>query len=246
MFAEHVKYSNRTYRRLTDGPRGATFEVTVGETNLCVAADRDLSRTARNAVVEARAQILAYGQDFPEFLDSMSPIPGNGDAGPIVRDMLEASRLVGVGPMAAVAGAIAEAVGRVLLRESGEVAVENGGDVFVASRRPVKVGIFAGDSPLSGKVALRLESGLDGLGLCTSSGTVGPSRSFGMADAAIVVARPAALADAAATAFGNMLQVQEDIEPALEAVCAIEGVEAAVAIMGERLGAKGSIELTSM
>lgn len=246
MFAERASYRNRTYRRLTDGPWGTTFEVTVGETNLCIAADCDLSRTARDAVVEARSQILAYAQAFPEFLDSLSPIPANGGAAPMVRDMLEASRLAQVGPMAAVAGAIAEAVGRVLLRQSGEVAVENGGDVFVASRRQVKVGIFAGDSPLSGKVALRLEPGLDGMGVCTSSGTVGPSRSFGMADAAILVARPAALADAAATAFGNMLKSEGDIEPALEAVCGIEGVRGAVAIVGERLGAKGSIELTSV
>jgi hypothetical protein len=244
--ADQETYSNRTYRRLTGGSWPATFEITVGETNLHIAADRDLSRKARDAVVEARSQILAYARDFPEFLESFSPIAGNSDAAPVVREMLEASRLTGVGPMAAVAGAIAEAVGRALLHESGQVAVENGGDIFLASERQIKVGIFAGDSSFSGRLALRLQPGRDGLGVCTSSGTVGPSKSLGSADAAVVVARSAALADAAATAFGNLLKREEDIEPALERVCIIEGVKGALAIIGERLGAKGSIELISM
>jgi hypothetical protein len=246
MFIEQASYNNRIYRRLTDDSWAATFEVTVGETNLYIAADCDLSKTARRVIVDARAQILAYARSFPEFLDSLSPIPAGPDPAPVVREMLEASRLAGVGPMAAVAGAIAEAVGRALLQESEEVAVENGGDIFVASRRTIKIGILAGDSAFSGKLALRLEPGIEGIGVCTSSGTVGPSKSFGSADAAVVVARSAALADAAATCFGNMLERKEDIEPALEKVCSIEGVKGALAIIGQSLGAKGSIELASM
>jgi hypothetical protein len=81
------------------------------------------------------------------------------------------------------------------------------------------------------------------LGLCTSSGTVGPSLSFGKADAAIVLANSAALADAAASALGNRVQSAEDIQPALEYLQTIPGVLGGAAIIGEHLGAWGEVEL---
>jgi ApbE superfamily uncharacterized protein (UPF0280 family) len=171
------------------------------------------------------------------------PMPG---APEIVLDRTDAARICDVGPMAAVAGAVAERVGRELLAETGEVLVENGGDIFIYTMLPRVAAIFAGESPFSGKLGIRIKQLSQPIGLCTSSGTVGPSLSFGKADAAIVLANSAALADAAATALGNRVQEPGDIERALELLEMIPGVLGGAVIMGEHLGAWGEVELEKL
>jgi len=150
---------------------------------------------------------------------------------------------VGVGPMAAVAGAIAEMVGRELLNFSSEVIVENGGDIFLCHKKMRHIGIYAGDSPLSGKLALEIEPEDTPLGVCTSSGTVGHSLSFGKADAAIVLSPSAALADAAATAVGNMVKTAEDMPRAIEFVREVEGLTGIAIIVGDKMAVWGKINL---
>jgi len=143
--------------------------------------------------------------------------------------------------MAAVAGAIAEAVGRGLLRESGEVIVENGGDVFCATARPRSFMLLAEQSAF-GALSVRFDGGGRPFGVCTSAGTSGHSLSFGRADAMMVAARDTALADALATALCNRVQQPDDLRPAVEAACDL-GAFGAVAIMGEHLAAFGALEL---
>ena len=146
-------------------------------------------------------------------------------------------------PMAAVAGAVAERVGKALLAETPQVIVENGGDVFLSTSHPRVAAVFAGASPLTGRIGIQLTRVNEPLGLCTSSGTVGPSLSFGRADAAIVLAGSAALADAAATALGNRIQTADDIERAVNVVRFFPGVLGAMAVVSESFGAWGEIEL---
>jgi hypothetical protein len=148
--------------------------------------------------------------------------------------------------MAAVAGAMAEFVGRDLLPESPEVIVENGGDLFLLSARELKIAIFAGPSPLSMQVGVRVSGAAKGMGVCTSSGTVGPSLSFGRADAACILAPSAALADAAATAVGNAVKSPADLAAGLDRARAIEGVIGAVVVIGGKMGAWGQLELFEM
>jgi ApbE superfamily uncharacterized protein (UPF0280 family) len=152
--------------------------------------------------------------------------------------MMEATRLAGVGPMAAVAGAVADRVGHLLLENFGcrEVVVENGGDIFIRNDRPLVVSVYAGASKLSGRVGLEMPPGE--WGVCTSSGTVGPSLSFGQADAVTVVSADATLADAFATAYGNLVKEAEDIEKVL-AQALNEKVETLLIIVGDRLGIVG-------
>ena len=166
--------------------------------------------------------------------------------GAVLGALLCCGALLGLGqagPMAAVAGAIAELVGRELLRFSPEVIVENGGDIFLCSSQRRRVGIFAGPSPFSNRIAIEVESAGKPLGVCTSAGTVGHSISFGRADAACVISRDAALADAAATAVGNLVQSEEDIPRAIEFARSVEGVIGAVVIKGKHMGAWGEIEV---
>jgi hypothetical protein len=160
--------------------------------------------------------------------------------------MIRAGNAAGVGPMAAVAGAVAEGVGRCLLEHSRQVVVENGGDIFLKTGRPAVVGLFAGHSPLSMKIGIRLAETGDGIGVCTSSGTVGHSLSTGRADAVCVVAHSCALADAAATAIANRIHAPDGIEPAVSFGRSIAGVLGIVAVCGREMGAWGQVELVPM
>ncbi len=140
---------------------------------------------------------------------------------------------------------MAEEVGRKLLEYVPEVIVENGGDIFFSSVRPVTVGVYAGGSPLSGKVGFKAGGAGQPLGICTSSGTVGHSLSMGRADAAIVTSRSAALADAVATAAGNLVQGPGDVERALAFALGVPGVLGVVIVAGARMGVQGQIEIVA-
>ncbi len=236
----------RDYRRLIRPEGLLSFTVRHLETDLHVSAGRDLHDVARARVRELRRELDGYVKANPGFLESLEPVDARDDAPEIVRVMCEAGKAAGVEPMAAVAGAFAELVGRSLLERSREVIVENGGDVFVATARERVAALHAGKSPLSGKLGIRLFPVDSPLGVCTSSATVGHSLSLGRADAATVIAPSCALADAAATALGNRASKKEDIEAALEWVSGIKGVGGAVVVIGEALGARGNVELVEL
>jgi ApbE superfamily uncharacterized protein (UPF0280 family) len=222
------------------------FRVVVQQTDLLVLAVRDFTRQVREVVVQERRHLEAYIAGHPGFLETLAPWPDDPFAPPVVREMMAAAAQVGVGPMAAVAGALAARVGRALAILSPEVIVENGGDLFLQVAGPATVALFAGKSPLSGRVGLKIEPLLTPLGVCTSSGTVGHSLSLGRADAACVVARDAALADAAATALGNRVPDPGAIDAALRWAAGVPEILGAVVIVGDKLGAWGQIELVPL
>lgn len=240
-------YRERFYRRQATAGRLISFRVQVRQSDLYIRAQRDLSEAARHSLIQHRAKLESYTAVHPGFLDSLIPLPPDPLAPPLVQEMLAAGRAARVGPMAAVAGAIAQAVGRDLLEFSAEVVVENGGDIWLHTPSECTVAIFAGASPLSNRVGLRVEPALSPLAICTSSATVGHSLSLGKADAAVAVAPSGALADAAATAIGNAVSGPRALQAGLEAARGIEGLLGAVVICGERLGAWGeAVELVRL
>ena len=166
------------------------------ETDLLVSGEMDLREPAAEAISLYRKQLKDYIAAHQDFAVSLEPIDASDDAPEIVKTMAKAAALAGVGPMAAVAGAVAESVGQYLLRFSPQVIVENGGDIFIKTSTDRVLGIYAAESPFTGKLALKLTPDQTPMGVCTSSGTVGHSLSFGKADAAIVFSRWTALADA--------------------------------------------------
>jgi hypothetical protein len=239
-------FQPRTYRGLVDTGRLTAFTVTVKETDLQVQAQADLAAAARELVLEHRGYLEAYIRRHPAFLSTLAPWPLTGPAPDIVRDMVAAGAAAGVGPMAAVAGAIAAQVGQGLLAQSAEVVVENGGDVFLKTAGTATVAVFAGDSPLSLMTGVRVDGGGSACGVCTSSGTVGPSLSFGKADAVCVISPSCALADAAATAIGNRVRSGRDIHRAIEFGKGIRGVTGLVIVVGDQLGAWGELEIVPL
>lgn len=236
-------YRQRTYRQRVAGVGRVRFEVVCQETDLMIQADTDLQKTAREHVLALRSQLESFIADHPGFATTLIPWPTGQPAPAIVRQMIAAGHAAGVGPMAAVAGAVAESVGRELLHRSRQVVVENGGDVFLKAEQPVVAALFAGGSPLSMKVGIRVSPATEGLGICTSSATVGHSLSTGCADAICVVSADTALADAAATAIGNRVRHHRDIEAAIAFGRRIQGTLGIVIIVGRHIGAWGGIEL---
>jgi ApbE superfamily uncharacterized protein (UPF0280 family) len=239
-------YQERTYRNLVKGDDLVKFEVIVKETDLLVQANRDLSKETREAVLKYRHQIETYIDSVPEFEKSLVPLQDDPYAPEIVQEMIRTSRLVRVGPMAAVAGAMAEWVSKDLLPLSREIIIENGGDIYLSVSREQIIGVFAGDSPFSLKLGIRIHPDETPLGVCTSSGTVGHSLSFGRADAACILSKSAALADAAATAIGNIVKEKKDIETAVEKVKEIAGILGILIIVGDKIGAWGNVRLVQL
>lgn len=239
-------YEKRTYRNLVKTDDLVKFEVIVKETDLLVRAKSDLFQETKESVLKYRRQIEAYIETNPEFQRSLIPLKDDPYAPEIIREMIRTSQLAQVGPMAAVAGAIAESVSKDLLKHSEEMIVENGGDIYLVTSKERTIGVYAGDSPLSLKIGIVIGPEDSPLGVCTSSGTVGPSLSFGKADAVCILSKSAALADAAATAIGNIVKEKKDIELGLERGKEIEGVSGMLIIVGEKMGAWGNVKLTRL
>ena len=218
-------------------------EVSYKDTDLCIMGEKDLKDEALKAIHIYRKDIEDYLGRAPGFKDALEPVEAKQDAPPIVARMAKAAKLAGVGPMAAVAGAVAEFVGNDLLKHSKEVIVENGGDIFIKSAQNRKFGVFAGASPLTGKLTFEIMADDTPLGVCTSSGTVGHSTSFGKADAACIISKDTALSDAVATQTGNLVKSQKDVEKAISFAKSVAGVTGVLVIIGSKVGTWGKIKL---
>ncbi|MEW6672646.1 MAG: UPF0280 family protein [Thermodesulfobacteriota bacterium] len=237
---------NRTYRNLISKKGLTSFRVAVKETDLQVQAETNLTDLATELVLRHRGVIETYIRQYPEFMKTLAPWRIPGPAPLIIRDMAAAGEAAGVGPMAAVAGVIAAHVGADLLTCSNEVIIENGGDIFLKIKDPVTIAIYAGASPLSLKVGIKVYPDGSPKGVCTSSGTVGHSLSFGRADAVCVISPDCALADAAATAVCNQVKSGKDIQKAIAFGKRIRNVTGLIVIIGDQLGIWGEAEIVPL
>ncbi|MFH1407203.1 MAG: UPF0280 family protein [Candidatus Omnitrophota bacterium] len=236
-------HEERFYRHWVKSQDLVNFEVVVEETDLYISAKCDLADKTKELVLKYRKDIKDYIKKNPLFATSLVPVDIKEPAPAIVKEMIQAAGFSGVGPMAAIAGAIAEFVGMELLKLTGELIIENGGDIFIKSLSPRKIGIYAGKSGLTGGISIDIIPENMPMGVCTSSGSVGHSLSFGKADAAIILSKSAALADAAATAVCNKVKIVSDIKPAIEFAKSISGVEGVVIILGDKIGVWGDVKL---
>ncbi|MHC2994960.1 MAG: UPF0280 family protein [Candidatus Atribacteria bacterium] len=239
-----IEYKERNYRDLVEGKDLVSFQIKEEESDLYIRANQKLASYARQLLIIYRGQIESYIDSHPLFKKTLLPYPKDEEAPEIIYSMIQAASLCEVGPMAAVAGAIAEFVGKELLNYSSEVIVENGGDIFIKSNKVRKVSIFAGSSPFSQRIILKIGAQENYIGICTSSGTVGPSLSFGKADAVTVISDSVLLADAAATAVGNIVKSRKDIEQGLIYAQKIKGIKGVVIIKENKMGLCGEVNFT--
>jgi ApbE superfamily uncharacterized protein (UPF0280 family) len=250
-------YEPRIYREEMNRDRFRFFPCTYFETDLLIGVPHseykdEMKRSALSEIMRIRQYILDFSTGHPSFITSLEPldIPDmhkDKEVDIMVPDeiitMLRCGRHSGTGPMSSVAGLFAQQVGNKLkeIFRLSEVLVENGGDLYMENSSGLNVVIHAGGSPISGKMALSIPAGI--WGVCTSSGTVGHSLSFGLADAVTVITREAPLSDAWATSLANRVRNPEDIEPVLEMALGIPEILGCVVIVGDRIGIRGQFEV---
>jgi ApbE superfamily uncharacterized protein (UPF0280 family) len=239
-------FKNRTYRSNVTKSGLTSFNITIKETNLHIQTTYDLTKEAVQAVLKCRNYIERYIGQNPDFATSLVPVEVMGIAPQIVNKMIDAAKAMKVGPMAAIAGAIAEYTGLALLEKSDEIIVENGGDIFIKSNSETLFTIYADKSPLSMKTGLLITKRKDPYALCTSSGTVGHSKSYGKADAVTIFSDSAPLADAAATSLGNLIKKSSDIGKVINLGKNIKGILGIVIIKNKNIGLWGDLQIVKL
>ena len=208
-------YQERFYRDWTKS--AYKLEAAYKESDLLIFSDKGLSRSRVLALAQQYyCQIEAYALLNPAFSTALSPIDEDPGAQAIIQDMIRGAWVAGVGPFACVAGAVAAYVGQELLKESNEIIVENGGDIFLRLTSPKRVGVYLGEGFSPDTLVLNIEPRLEPFGIASSSAKLGPSLSFGRADMVTVIATDAIVADGFATAIGNKIKTAADAEPVME------------------------------
>ena len=239
-------YEQRFYRDITKPHDLLCYEVKNKETDLLCCTKSDLKKFIEDRVFFYRHQLEEYIKQRPLFMDSLAPIGYDNFAPQIVKEMINVSSAIGVGPMATVAGAVAEFVGRDIDPLSDEYIIENGGDIYLKTGKERVLMVYAKDSPFSNKIGIKIVPDSKPYGICTSSGTVGHSLSFGRADAVCVIGNSSLFTDGLATYIGNIVKQKGDIPLAIEKGKVFQGVIGILIIIGEHLGVWGDLEIVKI
>ncbi len=243
-------YQPRTYRQTFNPDRFASFTVQYLETDVWIGIDhssfhKEIAELAQTEIKKLRTEMEHYIQINPAFKSSLVPVKSKAGAPESVRLMCSAGFRTQTGPMAAVAGMFALHVGEKIRRKFHvqELVVENGGDCYVYVKDDLLITVYAGESPLSEKIAVIVPAHETPCGVCTSSGTVGPSLSFGNADAVMVACYSPVLADAWATSLANRVKSPDDIEGVLTFSEHYPEILSLVIICEDKTGIRGNFEV---
>ena len=245
-----MEYRERSYRRRFSNDGRHWFCVRFLESDLWIGVDNgsyqaSMEQEIYSVLVELRRSMDAYLLSDPSYKSSLIPYDSGVEAPPILKYMSKVSHKTGIGPMSAVAGAVALYVADFIRERFGvrEVIVENGGDIYAYAREDMDIAVFAGQSPLSERVGLHIPASAFPLGICTSSGTVGPSLSLGRADAMMIVCRDVLLADSYATAMANRIRTAADLQPVIDLIRTVPDILGALAVKDDRMAVCGQFEL---
>lgn len=245
-----MEYKDRNYRSRFAGDNRRWFSVKFLESDLWIGVDsgsysQSMEADTYTLLVDLRRAMDAYLLMDPQYKAALQPYDAGLEAPDILKEMSRVSHKTGIGPMSAVAGAVALKVAEFLKSKYGvkEVIVENGGDIYADATADMDIAVFAGQSPLSEKVGLHIPSSAFPCGICTSSGTVGPSLSLGKADAMLIVCRDVLLADSYATAMANRIKTVNDLQPVIEQIQNNPEILGALAVKDDKLAVTGLYEL---
>ena len=241
-----MDYTERSYRSRFSNDGRRWFCVKFLESDLWIGVDSGSYRASMEEdvytfLVDLRRQMDAYLLMDPQYKSALTPYDAGLEAPNILKEMSRISHKTGIGPMSAVAGAVAKHVADFL--GTKEVIVENGGDIYAKATSDMDISVFAGQSPLSEKVGLHIPAAAFPCGICTSSGTVGPSLSLGRADAMMIVCQDVLLADSYATAMANRIKTVNDLQPVIEQIQNIPEILGALAVKDDKLAVCGLYEL---
>jgi uncharacterized protein len=243
-------FGPRFYREKMGEERFNSFVVSCKDSDLWIGIDQasfnhSMIGFAQSELINLRLVLEKYIHSFPEFATTYNPIKLPENSPDIAVQMGDAASIAEVGPMAAVAGAFSEYIGKAIQKKFSvkEIVVENGGDIYMSIEKDLILSIYAGNSALSGKIGLKIPDGSTPMGICTSAGNVGPSFSFGKADAVMVACKNTALADAYATTFGNRVKTSGDISKAIQIAGDCKEILSIVIICENQLGISGQFDL---
>lgn len=227
-----------------------SFIVTYKETDLWIglspgSVNDDLKKFTLATLKYLWDELETYINSNPHFGKSLRPLLIDNRMPKIIKRMILSSQKAGIGPMSSVAGFFSEFIGKSLKSEYmiEEIVVENGGDIYLDIITPITLTVHAGKSPLSEKIGITIPQESTPLGICTSSGTVGPSLSYGIADAVMIACKDTALADSYATAFCNNVRSISDIEKVLQETEEFSEILAALIICDDKMGIRGDFEM---
>lgn len=243
-------FEERTYRTQFNTKRFTGFEVTHLETDLWIGIDPDsyceeMKNVALSKIKNLRATFNEYILTEPFFKKSLKLFQPSEKAPPEAVEMAAAAGKAGIGPMSAVAGLFAREVGKEIIRNFSvsEMVIENGGDIYVLLKNELILSVFAGESILSERIGLVIPAEKSTFGVCTSAGTVGPSLSYGKADAVVVICEDVLLADAFATAFGNKVKKPNDVEKVINQAGKYPEILSLLIICEDKIGIWGDFEM---
>lgn len=235
-------YEERYYRKYIAPDAVKSFNVTIYESDLQIYTDGDLQLEIDSELKIIRWTIETYIHKNPEFNKSLKPVKLNSSDPQIIKHMKEASKKLGVGPMATVAGAVAHYIGEKYYKSCQELIIENGGDLYVYSTQNKRILLHGGIDSKVKNLSIEIPKEALPLGICTSSGKVGHSLSFGLCDAVTVLSKDTLVADAAATAFGNLLKNKSNIKNVLNYSRTFKDIVGVIAIVDDEMGAWGNFE----
>ncbi len=243
-------FEERTYRTQFNCERFKGFEVKHLETDLWIGVnpdsfDESMKVLAHEKIKGLRDVFERYIEKEPFFKKSLKPFQPSGIAPKEAVEMASAAEKAGIGPMSAVAGLFAREVGEKILQNFPvrELVVENGGDIYVLLQDELVLSVFAGESILSERIGLVIPAKNKKMGICTSAGTVGPSISYGKADAVVAVCNDILLADALATAFGNKVKSPDHVEKVIKQAENFPELQSLLIICEDKVGIRGDNEV---
>jgi ApbE superfamily uncharacterized protein (UPF0280 family) len=243
-------FVERTYRTQFNSERFSGFEVKHLETDLWIGVDpvsfdEGMKGIAFAKMVSLRRILDNYISKEPYFKKSLKPFEPSEFAPKEANSMAIAAQQCGIGPMAAVAGLFAREVGEEIIKNFSvqELVIENGGDIYVLLKNELVLSVFAGESILSERIGLVIPAENNKFGICTSAGTVGPSLSYGKADAVVVICEDILLADAFATALGNKVKKPNDVEKIIKQAEQFPKILSLLIICEDKIGVRGEFEI---
>jgi ApbE superfamily uncharacterized protein (UPF0280 family) len=209
----YLDYQGRFYLRDLKNDLEPTL-VNIEDSKILILSKKRFSG-AQGIVSQLREDIIRHIEKERIFENSLIALESTSDEPYIIRIMKRYSQIMKVGPMACVAGAIAQILGERLFNGE-DMIVENGGDIFICKKGPIGIRVYTDDEIFKDRLLVNIDHCNDSVGIATSSATIGPSLSFGRTSATIVISNNCALSDAAATRIANEVRSSNDLERTLK------------------------------
>lgn len=223
----------------------------IKESDVTVISESELFiKIAKETLLRERLIIEETIRKYPEFQKSFDPY-FTKDPPEVIKRMEDAAEICDVGPMAAVAGVLADLMSENMKKNAAKIAVvENGGEIMVNSLEDINIALYSMTTALKAQIGFVFKGEDEKIGIGTSSGTFGHGISLGKADTVTVFAIDAGIGDAAATRVANEVNgedIEKSIGKALEVADSLEYVTGTFITRGNLVGKSGNIpELVSI